>query len=119
MLLFSPFAGVLADRYAKRTLLNWTQSIMGATALVMGIMAVTHTINVWHVYVLTFIFGTASALDVPARQAFVNEMVDRPRPGQRRRPQLRVVQPRPDDRSGAGRRADRADGLGGRRHRAG
>ncbi len=79
VLLFSPFAGVLADRYAKRTLLNWTQSIMGATALVMGIMAVTHTINVWHVYVLTFIFGTASALDVPARQAFVNEMVDRPR----------------------------------------
>ena len=79
VLLFSPFAGVLADRYAKRTLLNWTQSIMGATALVMGIMAVTHTIDVWHVYVLTFIFGTASALDVPARQAFVNEMVDRPR----------------------------------------
>src|SRR4051794_17010633 len=78
-LLFSPFAGVLADRYAKRLLLNWTQSIMGVTALVMGVMAVTHTINVWHVYVLTFIFGTASALDVPARQAFVNEMVDRPR----------------------------------------
>ncbi len=79
VLLFSPFAGVLADRYAKRLLLNWTQSIMGVTALVMGIMAVTGTINVWHVYVLTFIFGTASALDVPARQAFVNEMVDRPR----------------------------------------
>jgi MFS family permease len=79
VLLFSPFAGVLADRYAKRILLNWTQSIMGVTALVMGVMAVTGTINVWHVYVLTFIFGTASALDVPARQAFVNEMVDRPR----------------------------------------
>ncbi|MEO5899185.1 MAG: MFS transporter [Ilumatobacteraceae bacterium] len=75
-LLFSPFAGVLADRYAKRIVLNWTQSIMGITALVMGIMAVTHTINVWHVYVLTFLFGTASALDIPARQAFVNEMVD-------------------------------------------
>jgi len=79
VLLFSPFAGVLADRYAKRILLNWTQTIMGVTALVMGVMAVTGTINVWHVYVLTFIFGTASALDVPARQAFVNEMVDRPR----------------------------------------
>jgi len=79
VLLFSPFAGVLADRYAKRILLNCTQSIMGVTALVMGVMAVTGTINVWHVYVLTFIFGTASALDVPARQAFVNEMVDRPR----------------------------------------
>jgi MFS family permease len=75
-LLFSPFAGVLADRYAKRLVLNWTQSIMGVTALVMGIMAATHTINVWDVYVLTFLFGMASALDIPARQAFVNEMVD-------------------------------------------
>lgn len=75
-LLFSPFAGVLADRYAKRTVLNWTQSVMGATALLMGALAITGTINVWHVYVLTFLFGTASALDVPARQAFVNEMVD-------------------------------------------
>jgi MFS family permease len=75
-LLFSPFAGVLADRYAKKTVLNWTQSIMGATALLMGLLAVTGSITVWHVYLLTFIFGTASALDVPARQAFVNEMVD-------------------------------------------
>jgi MFS family permease len=67
---------VLADRYAKRTVLNWTQSIMGVTALVMGVMAVTDSINVWDIYVLTFLFGMASALDVPARQAFVNEMVD-------------------------------------------
>ncbi len=76
VLLFSPFAGVLADRYAKRTVLNWTQGIMGVTALLMGALAITGTITVWHVYVLTFVFGTASALDVPARQAFVNEMVD-------------------------------------------
>jgi MFS family permease len=74
-LLFSPFAGVLADRYAKRTVLNWTQSTMGLTALVMGLLAVTHRINVWDVYLLTFLFGTASAFDIPARQAFVNEMV--------------------------------------------
>jgi MFS family permease len=75
VLLFSPFAGVLADRYAKKVVLNWTQSIMGATALLMGVLAVTNSITVWHVYILTFVFGTASALDVPARQAFVNEMV--------------------------------------------
>jgi MFS family permease len=76
ILLFSPFAGVIADRYAKKTVLNWTQTAMGLTALVMGTLAVTQTISLWHVYVLTFLFGTASALDVPARQAFVNEMVD-------------------------------------------
>src|SRR4051794_5087574 len=78
VLLFSPFAGVLADRYPKRVLLNWTQAIMGATALAMGVLAITGNINVYQVYALTFVFGTASALDVPARQAFVNEMVDTP-----------------------------------------
>jgi MFS family permease len=75
-LLFSPFAGVLADRYAKKTVLNWTQALMGTTALVMGFLAVTGRIELWHVYLLTFLFGVAAALDVPARQAFVNEMVD-------------------------------------------
>jgi MFS family permease len=75
-LLFSPFAGVLADRFAKKTVLNWTQTLMGTTALVMGALAITGRIELWHVYVLTFLFGTAAALDVPARQAFVNEMVD-------------------------------------------
>ena len=35
-LLFSPFAGVLADRFAKKTVLNWTQAMMGITALVHG-----------------------------------------------------------------------------------
>ena len=75
-LLFSPFAGVLADRFAKKTVLNWTQTIMGITALVMGYLAITGQIELWHVYLLTFLFGTAAALDVPARQAFVNEMVD-------------------------------------------
>jgi len=75
-LLFSPFAGVLADRFPKKVVLNWTQAIMGITALVIGVLAITGSITVWHVYVLTFVFGTAAALDVPARQAFVNEMVD-------------------------------------------
>jgi MFS family permease len=75
-LLFSPFAGVLADRFPKKVVLNWTQAIMGLTALVMGALAITGSITVWHVYLLTFVFGTAAALDVPARQAFVNEMVD-------------------------------------------
>ena len=75
-LLFSPFAGVLADRFPKKVVLNWTQAIMGITALVMGGLAINGSITVWHVYILTFLFGTAAALDVPARQAFVNEMVD-------------------------------------------
>jgi MFS family permease len=79
ILLFSPFAGVLADRYSKRTVLTCTQTMMGVTAAILGVLAVTGAVNVWHVYVLTFLFGVGTAIDTPARQAFVNEMVDRDR----------------------------------------
>ena len=38
-------------------------------------LAVTGTVEVWHVYVLAFVFGVGSAFDAPARQSFVCEMV--------------------------------------------
>ncbi|MET0458181.1 MAG: MFS transporter [Ilumatobacteraceae bacterium] len=77
ILLFSPFAGVIADRYPKRRVLAVTQGIMGLTAGALGLLAVTGLVQTWHVYVLAFLFGTGTALDAPARQAFVNEMVHR------------------------------------------
>lgn len=77
IVLFSPIAGVVADRYAKRSVLFVTQLAMGATAGVLGLLAITGLVEAWHIYVLAFLFGTASAFDVPARQAFVNEMVTR------------------------------------------
>jgi MFS family permease len=79
IVLFSPIAGVLADRYSKRRVLTFTQAMMGVTAAVLGVLAITGAVEVWHVYVLTFLFGTGTAIDTPARQAFVNEMVDRDR----------------------------------------
>lgn len=79
IVLFSPFAGVLADRYSKRTVLTFTQTTMGVTAAVLGVLAVTDAVQLWHVYVLTFLFGVGTAIDAPARQAFVNEMVDNDR----------------------------------------
>ena len=77
IVLFAPIAGVLADRYPKRRVLAVTQTTMGLTAGVLGMLAVTGWIASWHIYVLAFVFGTAAALDVPARHAFVNEMVTR------------------------------------------
>ena len=76
VLLFAPFAGVIADRYAKRTALIFTQAAMGFTAAVLAALAITGWVTTWHVYVLAFVFGTAAAFDAPIRQAFVNEMVD-------------------------------------------
>ncbi len=77
IVLLSPFAGVLADRYSKRALLVITQAAMGLSAGALGLLAITGVVQTWHVYVLAFVFGSATAFDMPPRQAFVNEMVDR------------------------------------------
>lgn len=78
MVLFSPIAGVLADRFSKRRVLMFTQASMGVAAVVLGALAVTDTARPWHVYVLAFVFGTFTAIDAPARVSFVNEMVPNP-----------------------------------------
>ncbi len=75
-LLLSPYAGLIADRFPKQRLLQITQTVMAVTALLLGVLAVTGTVEVWHVYVLAFAFGVGSAFDAPARQSFVSEMVE-------------------------------------------
>ncbi|MDQ3158206.1 MAG: MFS transporter [Actinomycetota bacterium] len=74
-LLLSPIAGVVADRYPKRTILRITQLAMAIPAALLGVLAVTGVVQAWHVYLLAFVFGVATAFDAPARQSFVVEMV--------------------------------------------
>ena len=76
MLLLSPYAGLIADRFPKRRLLQVTQLMMAVPALLLGVLAVTGVAQTWHVYVLAFVFGVGTAFDAPARQSFVSEMVD-------------------------------------------
>lgn len=77
LLLFGLWGGVLADRYPKRRILLATQAAMGLLALVLGVLALTGTAQVWHVYALAFGLGMATVIDNPARQSFVIEMVGR------------------------------------------
>ena len=74
-LLVSPYAGLVADRFAKRRVLTITQLAMGTVALVLGTLTVTGLVEVWQVYALAFLFGIGTAFDAPTRQAFVVEMV--------------------------------------------
>jgi MFS family permease len=76
MLLLSPYAGLIADRFPKRRLLQVTQLMMAGPALLLGLLAVTGVAQPWHVYVLAFVFGIGTAFDAPARQSFVSEMVE-------------------------------------------
>lgn len=75
VLLLSPYAGVIADRFPKRRLLQLTQAAMGVSSLLLGVLAVTGAAQTWQVYVIAFVFGIGSAFDAPARQSFVSEMV--------------------------------------------
>jgi MFS family permease len=75
-LLLTPFAGLVADRMPKQRLLQLTNLGMALPALVLGLLAVTGNAEVWHVYVLAFLLGSASAFDAPARQSFVSEIVE-------------------------------------------
>ncbi len=75
ILLLSPYAGLIADRFPKQRLLQVTQLMLAVPALVLGLLAVTGVAQTWHVYVLALLFGVGSAFDAPARQSFVSEIV--------------------------------------------
>jgi len=78
-LLFSAWAGSLADRVDRRKLLYVTQGAQGLLALILGVLVLTEVAELWHVYGLAFLLGIASAFDAPARQVFVSELVPRER----------------------------------------
>ena len=75
--IFTLHAGVIADRFPRRTLLIITQSVMMVLAFILAILAFTGLVQPWHILVLALCLGTANAFDAPARQAFVLEMVER------------------------------------------
>jgi MFS family permease len=75
ILVLSPYAGLLVDRLPKRRVLLVTQAGLGTVSLVLGLAVLTGVVRLWQVFVLAVAFGTFSAVDNPARQAFVSEVV--------------------------------------------
>lgn len=73
--IFTPFAGVLADRMSKHRMLIVTQALEMIQALVLAALIMTGRIEVWHILALTIFLGIAVAFDSPARHAFIVEMV--------------------------------------------
>ncbi|AYD01858.1 MFS transporter [Neorhizobium sp. NCHU2750] len=74
-LLLLPWSGLAADRLDQRRLLMATQAAMGVLGLVLGALTVAGVVRLWHVYILSLLFGIASAIDAPVRQTFVSELV--------------------------------------------
>ncbi|MBI2463013.1 MAG: MFS transporter [Candidatus Spechtbacteria bacterium] len=75
ILMLALFGGVIVDRYNKKYILLFTQSFAMILAFALGILAWFQIVNIWEVAVLSFLLGVTSAIDMPARQSFVVEMV--------------------------------------------
>jgi len=74
-LLFSLFGGVIVDRFPKKHIVIFTQASSMALALILGLLTVFGTIAVWEIGVLAFLLGCVTAVDAPARQSFIPELV--------------------------------------------
>jgi MFS family permease len=77
ILLFGSYGGLIADRHEKRRILYFTQASAGLLALLLGVLISTHHVVAMTVYIVAAGLGFVNLFDVPARQAFVQEMVGR------------------------------------------
>jgi MFS family permease len=73
----APFAGEVADRIDRRRIMVATQVFSLVQALALAALTLTGRIEVWHVMALSVMLGVINGFDVPTRQSFVIEMVDR------------------------------------------
>jgi MFS family permease len=73
--LFGLLAGVVADRYNKRLVLMISQSVTMIMHLILAILILTGSIEVWHVFVTAFISGGSMAFNQPARQSMIPRLV--------------------------------------------
>src|SRR4051794_9713212 len=73
--ILAPFAGVFVDRWDRHKVLVWTQVLAMVQSAALAILDLTGTIQVSYVIWLAIFQGLINAFDMPARQAFVVEMV--------------------------------------------
>ena len=77
VLILGLFGGLVADGLPKRRTLYVTQTVAMGVSFLLFVLAATHTVQVWHVFVLATIMGIRNSVDMPTRQAFAVEMVGR------------------------------------------
>lgn len=74
---FAPVAGVYADRLNRYHLLIATQSMAMVQAFVLAFLTLTGIVQVWHIIALSLVLGFVYSIDIPVRQSFFVEMLDR------------------------------------------
>ena len=74
---FSPFAGVLADRIDRRHLLVVTQTLAMLQALLLAALVISGYVRIWQIMALATFLGLINAFDTPIRQSFTVEMIEK------------------------------------------
>ena len=70
-------AGAMADRFDKRRLMIWTQSVLALLALVLAVLYWTKVLTIYHVLVLSCLSGFAATLNAPIAQSLIPDLVER------------------------------------------
>jgi MFS family permease len=76
-LVLSPIAGVMCDRWDRYRTLIATQILAMVQAFIMAILVMTGTVAVWHIIILGLFLGSINALEIPVRQSFIIDMVEK------------------------------------------
>ncbi|GAB7192933.1 MFS transporter [Kineococcus sp. NUM-3379] len=76
LMLLGPFAGVLVDRFPRRSLLLLSQGLTCLLAAGLGVLVATGSVRLWAVYACAACLGVVSAIDAPARQVIVSDLVE-------------------------------------------
>jgi MFS family permease len=77
VLLVAPLGGTMADRHDRQRIVIGTQTASMVLAFLLAALTLTGNVQVWHILVLATLLGVANAFDIPARQAFLVDMVGR------------------------------------------
>jgi MFS family permease len=73
--IFVLFGGAIADRFNRRSILYFTQVVAMLLAFILGVLTITHRVNLAEIIILAVCLGVINALDTPARSAFVSDMI--------------------------------------------
>jgi MFS family permease len=75
--LVAPVGGTVADRMNRQKVVIATQVASMILAFILAALTLTHTVKVWHIFVLAALLGVVNAFDIPGRQSFLVDMVGR------------------------------------------
>ena len=75
MVLFSPIAGAIVDRYNRKTIMILSDLIAGVATIVLLILLALDSLQIWHIYFVNILAGAANSFQFPAYSAAISLML--------------------------------------------